>query len=92
MSTAFELCTQRQLCLACHTKGAIPDDFIQSCLGNLHPFSQLLFFSPSFSLSGLSVFHLKAVLIIPTHPENSCRRNMHEHTHHALISLIALAG
>lgn len=44
MSTAFELFTQRQLCLARHTKGAIPDDFIQSCLGNLHPFSQPLFF------------------------------------------------
>lgn len=92
ISTAFELFTQRQLCLSCHTKGAIPVDFIQSCLGNLHPFSQLLSFFPSFSPSWLSVVHLKALLIIPTHTQNSCRRDTHKRTHHALISLIAWAG
>lgn len=47
-----------------------------------------LFPSFSLSLSWLSVFHLKAVLIIPTHTQNSCRRD----THITLISRIALAG
>lgn len=49
-------CTQRWLRFAHHTKDAIPVNFIKSCLGNLYPFSQLL----PFSLSWLSVIHLKA--------------------------------
>lgn len=45
-----------------------------------------------FSLSWLNVIHLKAVLMISTHAQNSCRSDKHTHTHHALISLTASAG
>lgn len=87
-STAFELFTQRQLRLSHYTKEAIPVDFFQSCLGNLHPFFSASLFL--LSLFRLSVIHLTALLIKPTQTQSSCGRHMHKHTHHTLISLCRL--